>query len=122
VKAAGKLQAARDNFGNSESDFAEALVYNRKLWTVLTTSASHDTNPLPQEIKNNIASLGVFILSHTLQLETKPDPARVTILININRELAAGLRAREQLAAQPMAQSLVENDVPAAMAAINSKA
>ena len=101
IKAANKLLTAKETWETPECNVEEALMYNRKLWVVLTTSATNDKNPLPQEIKNNIGSLGVFILKHTNDLLGKPYAGGLTVLININKELAAGLRARSQNAAEP---------------------
>jgi flagellar protein FlaF len=47
---------------------------------------------MPAPIKQNIASLGMFIFNHTLTLMGKPEAARLGVLVNINREIAAGLR------------------------------
>ena len=49
-------------------------------------------NPLPKPIKQNVANLGLFVFNHTLSLMSDAKPERLGILININRELAAGLR------------------------------
>ncbi|MGL5736072.1 MAG: flagellar biosynthesis regulator FlaF [Beijerinckiaceae bacterium] len=92
LKAASKLQTIRDNWGTSESDLDEALTYNRKLWTILVSSATKDDNPLPKEIKTNIANLAMFIFNHTISVMFEPAPARLNILISINRDIAAGLR------------------------------
>ena len=112
IKAAAKLQTVREAWGSEDVDLHEALTFNRKLWTILTTSATHRTNPLPDEIKNNIATLGVFVLSHTMGVSSEPAPGKLTVLITINRELAAGLRARGQ-----QAQEATE---PASLASFNS--
>ena len=69
-----------------------ALTYNRKLWTILVSSATDAGNPLPAGIKQNVANLGIFIFNHTLAVMTQPAPERLAILIDINREIAAGLR------------------------------
>ena len=56
-------------------------------------SATREENPLPAPIRQNIANLGLFVLNHTIKLEVRPEPSRLDVLININREVAAGLRA-----------------------------
>ena len=53
-----------------------------------------EENPLPKEIKENIASLGVFILTQTLDAMIKPDAEKIAPLISINRNIAAGLRGQ----------------------------
>src|SRR5690606_41828548 len=72
MRAAAQLQAVQDDWNASSfEDIKEALTYNRRLWTVLVTSATEDSNPLPIELKQNIGSLGVFILRHTVRSEER---------------------------------------------------
>ena len=92
LKAASKIQSVRDDWDNREKDLDEALTYNRKLWTILVSSVTSPENPLPAEIKNNIANLAMFIFNHTIAVTFEPKPARLNILISINRDIAAGLR------------------------------
>ncbi len=49
-------------------------------------------NPLPREIRQNVANLGLFVMNQTLAVIGNPQRERLPSLININRELAAGLR------------------------------
>ncbi|MCJ8324682.1 MAG: flagellar biosynthesis regulator FlaF [Rhizobiales bacterium] len=94
IKAANKLSNIRDNFDKlSREEMNEALTYNRKLWTIFSTSVSSAENPLPLPIKNNIASLAVFIFKHQLSFMAKPEPTKLESLININRDIASGLFA-----------------------------
>lgn len=91
LKAASHLQTIKDNWGSEENDLQAALYYNRQLWTIFLGSISDAENPLPIDIKNNVASLGVFVLNHTIDIQADPKPEKLGSLININRELAAGL-------------------------------
>ena len=99
MKAATKLQAIRDDWEGRRRELADALTYNRKLWTILVSSATEEANPLPVPIKQNLANLGIFIFNHTLAVMTQPAPERLGILITINREIAAGLRTQPAEAA-----------------------
>lgn len=94
LKAAARLQAVVDSWDDNRSDLAAALTYNRKLWTVFLTSALSADNPLPREIRQNVANLGMYVMSQTVALTSKPQASVVASLVNINRELAAGLRGR----------------------------
>jgi flagellar biosynthesis activator protein FlaF len=96
MKAATRLQAIRDDWDGRAKELDEALTYNRKLWTILVSSVTRPENPLPAPIKQNVANLGLFIFNHTLALMSEPKPERLGILVNINRELAAGLRGMSQ--------------------------
>ena len=92
-KSAVNLQRIRENWDLADAELAGALKFNRKLWNVFINSAVREENPLPASIRQNIANLGLFVLSHTIKLEARPEPSRLDVLININREVAAGLRA-----------------------------
>lgn len=97
MKAAARLQLIKDEW--EESSLAEkddALVYNRKLWSILVTSATSEESELPQDIKNNIASLGVFIFKQTMSVITSDDANKLNSIISINRAIAEGLRARQE--------------------------
>ncbi len=97
MKAAARLQLIKDEW--DESSLAEkddVLVYNRKLWTILVTSATSVESELPQDIKNNIASLGVFVFKQTMAIITSDDVTKIGVLININRAIAEGLRSRPE--------------------------
>ena len=93
-KSATNLQRIRDAWDLADTELSGALKFNRKLWNVFLNSATNDDNPLPAAIRQNIANLGLFVLSHTIRLEAKPDATGLDVLININREIAAGLRER----------------------------
>ena len=91
IRAANKLQSIVDGQTVDSEEMRQALRYNRKLWTVLSTSATAAENPLPPAIKQNIGNIALFVLPHCAELEVMPVPQRMVSLVNINRELAAGL-------------------------------
>lgn len=97
LKAAARLQGIRDNWDTKKDELDDALTNNRKLWTVLVAGVSSDENKMPLEVKQNILGLGMFIFNHTISLiaQSDPDPRRIDVLININRQIAAGLRGRD---------------------------
>lgn len=100
-KSAQQLQAVKDRWDPAGAAFSNALVYNRKLWSVFAGAVTEDTNPLPREIKQNIANLAVFVLKRTVQVQANPAPEKLDALININREVAAGLFQRQAAAEAP---------------------
>jgi len=93
LKAATQLKQLQDRFETAtEEEIEETLVYNRKLWTIFATAVSDENSPLPKPIRQNIASLAVFIFKHTLDISIYPEARKLNVLININREIASGLR------------------------------
>src|SRR5690606_29596952 len=100
VKSAASLQRIRDDWENGGREgLKAALLFNRRLWTVFLTSVTRDDSPLPRDIRQNVANLGLFIMNHTLAIEAEPAREKLDVLININREIATGLRARSSAAA-----------------------
>ena len=94
LKAAARIQTLKDQWPGANGELSNALNFNRKLWTILTTSATKADNPLPLEIKNNIANLGLFIFKRSLEVEIEPQPEKLAVLVSINRNIAAGLSGR----------------------------
>ena len=96
MRAASKLQAVCDGEVSEQNDVLSAIRYNRRLWLIFAQSLGRPENPLPAAIKQNLANLAIFVVKHSMSLETSlaPEHNRLGVLININRELAAGLRAR----------------------------
>jgi flagellar protein FlaF len=94
LKAAARLQAVIESWDKDKAGLTDALLYNRKLWTVFLGSAMSADNPLPTEIRQNVANLGMYIMSQTIAVSANPRIEVVSSLVTINRELAAGLRAR----------------------------
>ena len=99
LQAASRLQTIQDSWDRNSGDphgpqLEEALLYNRKLWTVFLTTATDGANPLPAAIRQNVANIGIFVMKQTLTAMGDPSPEQLNPLIKINRELAAGLLAR----------------------------
>ena len=94
IKAAADLQKLKDNTSSEREEVRRVLNFNRKLWTIFVTSIASEDNPLPQDIKNNIGSLGVFVLGQTTEALIKPLPETLAPLISINQNIAAGLRGK----------------------------
>jgi flagellar protein FlaF len=92
LKAASRLQSVLDGWDGTKPQLNDALLYNRKLWTIFMASVTSNDNPLPAEVRQNVANLGVFILHQTIAVMADPKPDQLSGLIKINRELASGLR------------------------------
>jgi flagellar protein FlaF len=94
-RSAMRLAAVRDNWGaaDREEQLDEALRYNQRLWTLFQTELTDPNNPLPIELKRNLLSLSAFIDKRTFEVLSDPEPAKLDILIEINRNIAAGLRS-----------------------------
>jgi flagellar biosynthesis activator protein FlaF len=94
LKAAAKLQAAHDSWRDTPSNLNDALLYNRRIWTVFVDALIRDDNRLPAQIRENLIKLGAFVLGETFALTTKPAPKHLKSIIKINRGIAAGLSGK----------------------------
>jgi flagellar protein FlaF len=94
-RCARALQAARDSWGSpgAEARLDEALRLNQRLWTFFQAELGADDNPLPIALKANLLKLIEFIDRRTFEVMALPTPEKLTVLININRNIAAGLSA-----------------------------
>ena len=58
---------------------------------ILFSAVTAPENPLPVETRQNVANLGLFVFNETVELTAQPDRAKLETLIDINRQIAAGL-------------------------------
>jgi flagellar protein FlaF len=94
LQAAARLQTVHDSWDDDKSQLDEALLYNRKLWSVFLSEMTDVNNPMPKDLRQNVANIGLFVMNHTVTVLNDPRPERLGSLININREIAAGLLGR----------------------------
>jgi flagellar protein FlaF len=94
LKAARQLQEIQSNWNGPDKNMHNALLFNRRLWSIFMSAAESDSNPQPLEVRQNIVNIGVFVMKQTVDMQTNPDPAKLKSLIDINCNLAAGLSGR----------------------------
>lgn len=94
LKAAARLQAVHDSWRDKPTGLNEAIMYNRRLWTVFLDAVTADGNKLPAKTRENLTRLGVYVMAETFSLMTNPQPSHLNSIIKINRGLAAGLRGK----------------------------
>src|SRR5882757_10007512 len=94
LKAARQLLDVQANWSGPDTNMHNALMFNRRLWSIFMSAMEANENPQPMEIRQNIANIGVFVMKQTIDMQINPDPAKLNSLIDINRNLAAGLSGR----------------------------
>jgi len=96
TKAALKLKTCQDNWADSRQDdrLHVALKYNQRIWAILQAELEKPENLLPNALKADLLRLSSFIDKRTLEALAYPAPEKLSILININQNIAAGLRTR----------------------------
>jgi flagellar biosynthesis activator protein FlaF len=71
----------------------EALRINSLLWSIFQAAISEDGNPLPKQLREDLLTLSFFVDKRTKEVMCFPEPEKLTALININLNIAAGLKA-----------------------------
>ncbi len=93
TKAAQKLTLCQNNWdaADREESLKEALRYNQQVWTVFQAELSNPENPLPKKLKEDLLSLSAFVDKRIFEIMSFPAPEKLTAIININLNIAAGL-------------------------------
>jgi flagellar protein FlaF len=94
LKAARQLQEVQTNWTGPDKKMHNALLFNRRLWSIFLTEAEHNGNPHSLEVRQQIANIGLFVLTRTIEIQLDPAPEKLKSLIDINCNIAAGLAGR----------------------------
>jgi flagellar protein FlaF len=94
LKAARQLQEVQTNWKGPDRNLHNALMFNRRLWSIFLTEAEANENPNSLDVRQNIANIGIFVLKQTIEMQMDPHPAKLKSLIEINCNIAAGLAGR----------------------------
>lgn len=94
LKAARQFEEIKANWSGPDKRLQEALLFNRQLWTIFLSAAQNNDNPQPIEVRQQIANIGVFVMSQTIDMQASPEPSKLDSLISINCNIAAGLCGR----------------------------
>jgi len=98
TEAARRLIHAKQEPQNHEA-LRQALSLNQRLWTIFQTSMVDPECPLPKDIRDNILALSIIVDRMTFDRLVDLDVDKLDRLIDINRNVAAGLSQRPQAAA-----------------------
>lgn len=101
LNCASKIRQAQEQNGNYEL-YLDAIKTNQRLWTIFQVSLCEPENPLPRDLKITLLNLSRFIDKISLRAQAEYNPALLDSLIDINRNIAAGLSVRQEQDAQPL--------------------
>ena len=71
----------------------ETLTFNQNVWTFFQAEISQPDCPLPKVLREQILQLSLFVDKRILNTMSDPKKEKLDILIEINRNIAAGLRS-----------------------------
>jgi flagellar protein FlaF len=81
------------------AEMLEAIRRNWRLWTIFQANLADAACALPTEVRGNLLGLANFIDQHTAGLLANPDPGKIDVLVNINRQIGEGLLEGQRAAA-----------------------
>ena len=97
-KAARKLEAVRREWDSPDrkDSLQAALRYNQRLWTFFQTELSVPDHEMLTEVRVNLLRLSGFVDRRTFEIMAakEPEPDQLQVLIDINRNIGAGLGAK----------------------------
>jgi len=95
TKAALKLKECQDNWhaGDRDERLDSALRFNQRIWSVFQVELTREDNPLPKGLKLDLLRLSTFVDRRIFDAMSYPAPEKLTAVISINQNIAAGLRA-----------------------------
>ena len=93
TKAALKLKNCQENWEAEDrsAKLDDALKFNQLVWSIFQAELIRPDNPLPKELRQDILNLSLFIDKRIFETMAYPAPEKLTAIININLNLAAGL-------------------------------
>ena len=94
TKAANKIKAGIIGLEEKKGrrQLNEALTYNQRIWGVLQAELADENNALPLKIRQDLLNLSLFVDQHTFKAMAYPDRNKLHVLIDINLNIASGLR------------------------------
>ena len=95
-KGAIRLRRCQENWKGPRFDreLDEALRFNQRIWDIFNSDWQRPDNKLPKEVRQDLLSLGVFVRKTTLDIMAYPEARKLDVLIQINENLASGLRSK----------------------------
>lgn len=111
ARITGRMHAAQEK--QDMQGLIEACYDNQKLWSIFMTDLANPANALPDQLKANLISIGLWVRRHTSQV--MQGHASPESLINVNRNIMEGLAmsaANEDVSAiTPLTQETPRNIV-----------
>ena len=103
TKAGLMLKAVQDNWDASdrEAKMLEAIKYNQKVWSFFQAELTEPGHPMPKTLREDILNLSLFVDKRFFEGRAYPSPEKLSIVIDINFNMAAGLRTNPEPASLP---------------------
>jgi flagellar biosynthesis activator protein FlaF len=90
INCASRLVAAQD-INNGYEYYIDAIKHNQELWTLFQVMLADPQNPLPRDLKITLLNLSRYVDKVSLRASAEYNPELLNSLIDINKQIAAGL-------------------------------
>jgi len=96
LKSAKFMQDLQNDWEKVNSEILEeTLKYNRQIWMLFyDTAIENPEGERPNDLRSNIINLANFVFKREVDIMAAPSKEKLSALININREIAAGLMSK----------------------------
>lgn len=94
MQAAKRLEECEQNWEKvvRNGKLLAALKYNQNVWSIFQAELEKEENPLPNKLRLDLLMLIRFLDRRILEVMHLPAPEKLKIVIDINRNIAAGIR------------------------------
>ncbi|MDK9719364.1 MAG: flagellar biosynthesis regulator FlaF [Trichlorobacter sp.] len=98
TRAGLMLKQVQVNWSAPDRDekLLEAIKFNQKVWSFFQAELSDPENPLPKNLRQDILNLSLFIDKRLFEVMANPDTEKLNIVIDVNFNIAAGLRTKPE--------------------------
>lgn len=98
TRAGLMLKQVQENWSAPErtEKLLEAIKFNQKVWSFFQAELSDPENPLPKNLREDILNLSLFVDKRLFEVMANPDKDKLQIVIDIDFNIAAGLRTKPE--------------------------
>lgn len=88
------LKSCQDNWESADRDakLMDAIRFNQKIWSFFQAELTDPDNPMPKRLREDILNLSLFVDKRFFEMMASPERDKLSIVIDINNNIAAGLR------------------------------
>lgn len=98
LKSARMMQDLQNHWDEVNAEILEeTLTYNRQIWLMFyDTAMENPEGNRPNDLRSNIINLANFVFKRSVDVMAAPAKEKLDALIQINRDIAAGLMIKQQ--------------------------
>jgi flagellar biosynthesis activator protein FlaF len=98
TRAGLMLRQVQENWAalDRSDKLLEAIKFNQKVWSFFQAELSDPENPLPKNLREDILNLSIFVDKRLFEVMANPDKDKLNIVVDIDFNIAAGLRAKPE--------------------------